>query len=297
VVNIVVYDDQYRLNHKGVTLSCASIAAIGVVAWIVFAVLHEVVGHALVASLLGEQVNAVSTVTAHIDDFYEIDNVAARIGAWGFRLVCAGGALVNLLSAGFALLLLASARIQDSAVRYFLWLFSSICIVQQSFWITVQPFAGLGGDWVAFLNGLEPLIAWKAGLTGTGLMLFILGVWLPTKVWQPNFTSDRATVRSSVKRLTIIPILVSFAVQLLSMQWLPLTWSRYGVLFAIATFLPLVIWIFAVNRMSLPENSRATFRLPLAPGWIVVALVLIALFVVWLGPGIGSFEGHPQFSG
>jgi hypothetical protein len=274
--------------------------AVGVIAWIAFAVLHEVVGHAGVAAILGEDVRGLATTTAHIHDFYEIDSVTDRIGEWGFRLVCAGGFLMNFFTALLALVLLASGRVKSPSFRYFLWLFSTVSIVQQSFWMTVLPFSGLGGDWVAFLEGLDPAVTWKIILTAIGLTLFVVGMKLPFHLWHPILPIEAQTRRRCIRRLTLVPMAAAFVVQSLSVLWAPLSWSRYGMLITIATFLPIGIWLLVVSkfrRWPTAQSPDSTLRIGREASWLTAAIVLSILFIAWLGPGIGSFEGHPQYVG
>ncbi|UCE25191.1 MAG: hypothetical protein JSU74_03860 [Candidatus Zixiibacteriota bacterium] len=277
-----------------------TIISIASVAWILFVVLHEVIGHAAVAAALGEDVRGLATTTAHIHDFYNIDHVAARIGEWGFRAVCAGGAVLNFVTAFAAIMMLTCKRLTDPAVRYFLWLFATVSIVQQAFWMTILPFTGLGGDWVAFLNNLRPSFLWKSALTLLGVTLFFAGIKLPFSKWRPVLPADTKPKRQYIRRLTLEPIAVAFMLQLLSVLFAPLSWSRYGLAVTVATFVPLGIWLAVMmrsRRWPVAEGANSTIRIDLKIGWIAAALILTVLFVAWLGPGIGSFEGHPQYNG
>lgn len=276
----------------------ATVISVGLVVWALFVVLHELIGHAGIAAIQGEDVRGVATTTAHIHDFYEPSHVSSRIGYWGFRSVCAGGALMNYVTAGVALLLLASTKVRRPSMRYFLWLFASISIVQQSFWLAVQPFLGLGGDWIAFLNGLHSPLLWKTLLTATGIALFFLGIMLPLRLWRPALPSDRR--KWAVWKLAGLPLAAAFVMQLASVFWAPLSWSRYGVIVTVLTFVPLGIWLVIIRRStrwSEGADRDTRFTIPFHAGWVAAAFVMAVLFVALLGPGIGSFEGHPQFEG
>jgi len=102
-------------------LHVPTIVAISIVAWSLFAVLHEIVGHGGSALLLGERVQGAVTTTVHIIDFYDLNHVTGRIGWWGFRAVAAAGTFVNLVTGIIALFLLRSKKITRPSIRYF-WL-------------------------------------------------------------------------------------------------------------------------------------------------------------------------------
>lgn len=277
--------------------SLSTIMAASVVAWVLFAVLHEIVGHGAIALLLGEDLRGAVSTTVHIADFYDLERVAARIGWWGFRAVAAGGTFVNFAAGAVAILLLASRRIVHPATRYFLWYFATVSIVQQAFWLSVMPFAALGGDWTAFFIGLESATTWKAGVTTLGIALLWLGYRMPLRAWAPDIAEDRRARRRQIRRLTIIPVLTTFAVQLLSVAWSPLEGPRHTTIVSVFSFIPLLLWLIPANLISWPGRLRQVRPLPVtgSRAWLVAGLVAFVVFVFVLGTGIGTFEGHPDY--
>jgi hypothetical protein len=271
--------------------------AIATVAWTLFAFLHEVVGHGGAAILLGETVRGVLTTTVHIEDFYELDHVTGRIGWWGFRTVAAAGTGVNFVTAALALLLLDSGSITQPAVRYFLWLFATISLFQQAFWMAVMPYTELGGDWTAFFVELEPSEAWKIGVTSAGVLLLGTGYFLPSRVWNTSLGVDRGERRRCMRVLTVLPILTAFGVQMLSVIRSPLSGSRHTTIVSLFSFIPLVLWLLLVNSIDKPgiQSDHDRFRLDRSNAWVAAGVAAFLLFVLVLGPGVGSFEGHPDF--
>jgi hypothetical protein len=283
-------------DSKQPYLHVPTIVAISIVAWSLFAVLHEIVGHGGSAMLLGEKVQGLVSTTVHITDFYDLDRVADRIGWWGFRAVAAAGTFVNLITGFIALLLLRSRKITQPSMRYFLWLFASISIFQQAFWLAVMPFLSIGGDWTAFFIKLVPSNSWRSGITIFGLILLWIGLYIPIRLFNPFGESAINNSRSLVRRMTIIPIVAAFIIQFLSVLWSPLSGPRHTTIVSIFSFIPLILWLTLVNLIRWPHapSSVETFQLERNNAWLIIGFVVFYLFVVVLGTGVGSFTGHPS---
>ena len=285
------------MNTKTRTIDILTIIGITAVIWPVFAFSHEVIGHGVSAFLLGEQVRGAVSTTVHIHDFYDLDHVTARIGWWGFRIVASAGTLVNLLTGALALILLRSHRITNAHLRYGLFLLATISIFQQAFWMAVMPFVKLGGDWTAFFIELNHGIYWRTGVTIIGIALLALGYYLPLRFWKPNFGSETRKRNATIRKLTFIPIVSAFIIQFLSILGSPLSGPRHTIIPAIFSFIPFIIWLIPANIISklwacsdMPETVLMRNYL-----WIVAGLITSILFIVVLGMGVGSFEGHPDY--
>jgi len=59
-----------KSKMKSNSLDIFTIIAVGVAAWVLFAMLHEMIGHGVVAVLLGENVKGLVSTTVYIEDFY-----------------------------------------------------------------------------------------------------------------------------------------------------------------------------------------------------------------------------------
>jgi hypothetical protein len=284
-------------NLEQPVLNIPTIAAISIVTWALFAVLHEMVGHGGTAILLGEKVQGAVTTTVHITDFYDLNHVINRIGWWGFRTVASAGTFVNFITGVFALLLLGSKRVTQASTRYFLWFFASVSIFQQAFWLTVMPFAGLGGDWTAFFIELEPSIIWKSFVTIFGIVMLWVGVYLPIRLFKPFSELTMASHRDMIRKMTIIPIFIAFITQILSVLWSPLSGPRHTTIVSIFSFFPLILWLAVVNLIQWPSAPASVqiFRLNRSNIWLVISFIAFFLFVFVLGTGVGSFAGHPDY--
>jgi hypothetical protein len=123
-----------------------TICAISIVAGILTNILHEGVGHGLVALLTGVKSGVLTTV--------------AWSSAFDSRLVAAGGTLVNLAAALVFWLALRSAKHASMAMRYFLLItcaFNLFTGTGYFFFSGVTNF----GDWAAVMLGSDWCVTWE----------------------------------------------------------------------------------------------------------------------------------------
>ncbi len=161
-----------------------------------------------------------------------------------------------------------------------------------------MPFTALGGDWAAFFIQLEHLLIWKTGITIIGIALLWVGIRIPKRFWAPAFNQEPAKMRRQVRTLTAVPLLSALFAQSLSVFWSPFSGPRHTWIVTIFSFFPMIIWFLILNRRKLWGICRAgekEFTLERSYGWILVGIIMFILFVVILGPGIGSFDGHPYY--
>jgi hypothetical protein len=249
--------------------------------------LHEIVGHAGVAVLLGVQVRAVSTTTVAID----WDQIRA-IGE--YRVIHGGGTVVNLLTGALALLALRRGDKTSVALHYFLWLFATFCAIVVTMNLVSAPLIG-GGDWIEFLTGVEPRNVWKACIIGTGALLAVIGYVLPLRFWMPCLKGSRLLQVG----MTVIPVITVIVVQTLSLAKSPfvrLPPESNHLVASIFAYFHFVLWVVLANLIPGPRSSEPVERvhLPRSNAWLALGLVVLVFYVAVLGPGIGSFEGDPR---
>ena len=130
--------------EKRIRIDIPTLIAISIAAWSLVNFLHEVIGHAGSAVLLGIPVRAVSTTTLFVD-WGQVESFSE------IQIIHAGGTVMNLLTGVIALFFLRSSKVTHSATRYFLWLFSTI-----SFIIVILHLVSTPHPWiyitVAFLD-------------------------------------------------------------------------------------------------------------------------------------------------
>jgi hypothetical protein len=248
-----------------------TICAISVVAGILTNVLHEGVGHGLIALLTGTKSGVLTTV--------------AWSSAFDSRLVAAGGTLVNLAAALVFWLALRSAKRTSMPTRYFLLMscaFNLFTGTGYFFFSGVTDF----GDWAAVISGLHPHWLWRALLIIVGASSYfiaavLVGIGLVRYVGIPRREQGR------LRRVTIVPyfsaVLLAIVAGLLNPLGMQLLWQ--SALPATAGGQSGLLWLqhYISRRM---EPKRLPEQLARSYLWIGAAAVLGVIYVVVLGRGI-----------
>jgi len=273
-------------RERQIEVDVPTLIALSTVAWALVDVLHEMVGHAGAAVLLGVPVRAVSTTTAYIaaDQIHSLGEV---------RAIHAAGTVLNLATGVVALLALRSRRVTSSASRYFLWLFATM-----SFVVSTLNFVA-GADFEEVTTGLEPRGLWRAGVFAVGVLVAVVGYVLPLRLWMPDLRADRKLQL----KITAIPVAVLVVVQTLSVAGSPFAREPWGsgqnalvIVVALSVFFGL--WLALVNLVQKPR-SRApveSIRLTRSTTWLAVGLIVFLVFVAVLGPGLGPLEDDPRLN-
>jgi hypothetical protein len=261
----------HRKDLSPVADDILTICAISVVAGILTNVLHEGVGHGLVALLTGAESGVLTTV--------------AWSSAFDSRLVAAGGTLVNLVAALVFWLALRSAKHASMPTRYFLLItcvFNLFTGTGYFFFSGVTDF----GDWAAVISGLHPHWLWRALLVIVGASSYyaaalIVGIGLVHHVGVPRDRQGR------LRRLTIVPyfsaIVLSSLAGLLNPLGIQLLWQ--SALPATAGAQSGLLWLqYYIPRRT--EPMQAPKQLDRSYVWIGVAAVLAIVYVVVLGRGV-----------
>lgn len=272
------------VREARIEVDVPTLIAVSAVAWALVDVLHEIVGHAGAAVMLGIPVKAVSTTTAYIagDQIHSYADV---------RTIDAAGSVLNLVTGGLALLALRSGRVTSAASRYFLWLFATISLIVVTLNLLV------GSDLSEVISGLKPEGLWKAGLFATGVLVAIVGYALPLRLWMPNLRENR---RLQLK-ITAIPVAAVVVVQTLSVARspfasVPRSSGTNALMTVVALSFFLGLWLVAVNVVQRPRSTESVegIQLSRSKSWLVIGLIVFLIFVAVLGPGLGPLENDPR---
>ena len=273
-------------RERGIEVDVPTLIALSTVAWALADVLHEVVGHAGAAVLLGVPVRAVSTTTVYIaaDQIHSLGDV---------RTIHAAATVLNLVTGGLALLALRSRRVRSAASRYFLWLFATFSFIV----VTLNLVAG--ADWEEVTIGLEPRGLWRAGVVAAGVLVAVVGYVLPLRLWMPDLRENRKLQL----KITAIPVAVLIVVQALSVARSPFAAQTIGsgqnaLVTVVALSLFFGLWLALVNLVQRPRSTEPveSIRLTRSTGWLAVGLLVFVLFVAVLGPGLGPLEDDPRLN-
>ena len=270
-----------------VEIDTPTLITVSALAWALANVLHEIVGHAGAAVVLGVPVRAVSTTTAYVD-WTAIESAAEN------RIINAAATPVNVVTGALALVALRRLHAHRTATRYFLWLFATV-----SFAIAVMNMvtvALLGeGDWGEVSEGLDHAGLWTAGIVAAGVVVAVVGYRLSLRWFLPDLRDD-ARLRH---RVVFVPVATMMVVQTLSVLLSPFGTAPAEVNHLLASmfaFAHLIVWAIPVNRGVGPRSPRPVDDLTLrrSTGWLAAGAAIIIVFIVVLGPGLGPLEDDPR---
>ena len=247
-----------------------TVCAISALAAMLADVLHEGVGHALLALLTGAKSGVLSTV--------------AWSSQFDSRLVAAGGTLVNLAAGLLLWLALRRSANASAATRFFLLISCAFNLFDGTgyfFFSGVTDF----GDWAQVISGLQPHWLWRTVLVAIGIAAYYGAVL----VLGTGFVRDLGIPAndSRLRRLTILPyvsaiVLIGVSglfnpigIQLVWQSALPATAGAYSGFLWFRYYIPKGI----VPGRPLDGISRSF-------AWISVATILVLVFVIELGRGI-----------
>ena len=270
-----------------VEVDVPTLVAVSTMAWAIANVLHEIVGHAGAAMLLGIPVRAVSTTTAYIVG----DEIET---ATQYRIINGAATPVNLVTGALALWALHRFTVSSPALRYFLWLFSVFSFTIVTWNLVTLPLLG-AGDWGEVAETLEMRGLWTAFVLAVGIPVAIMGYALPLRWWMPDLSGHPELRR----RITLIPIATLIVVQTLSTAASPFATApaeSNHLVASVFAFAHFVVWAMLANRGVGPRSAEppTSIRLQRSIAWMVAGMIVFVLFVAVLGPGLGPLENDPR---
>jgi len=268
-----------------------TLIAISIISWILVNIFHEIVGHAGFGLLSGFNLKAVNTTTAYLDVNWNIE-IAKNV--WGFRLTFLGGVLINFLTGLIAYLVLKYKKTLNSQMRLFLWLFASFSYIIVVMNLVTAPFTG-GGDFAGIIKTYDTQGLTRIIVLIIGLFIMIFGYIFLQKSFMPKIKGHRSILLS----LTAIPVIAIIIIQTLSLLKSPFAYlppSQNHLLASVFAYFHFLLWAIIVNII--PSSSKTTSIERVLPNrsifWITIGVIISIFYIFFLGPGIGSFNGHPS---
>ncbi len=248
-----------------------TVCAVSLISAALADVLHEGVGHALLALSTGTQSGVISTV--------------AWSSGYDSRLVAAGGTLVNLAAGLICWLALRASKNSSAQTRYFLLTglaFNAFTGTGYFFFSGVSNF----GDWQVVIAPMRPYWMWRAALVVVGIAAYYCAILLvgTALVRYVGVALDDLT---RYRKLTFIPYfsaaLLLGAGGLLNPIGIQLVWE--SALPGAAGADCGLLWMrYYVPKRTVPEwGSPAISR---SYAWIIAAAVVSLAFIFVLGRGI-----------
>ena len=168
----------------------ATLAALGVAAYLIADVLHEVVGHGAACVLHGARITLLTSV------YFRCSTRTPFIAA--------AGPTANLVAAGLASLLYRRYRLADARLRFLVLLTFAFNL----FWgAGSMVFHALTNqdDWAIAVASLEPLWLWRLGLVVLGSGLYGIGMRQVSRSISAFVAADAPSVSHRARRLVLVP--------------------------------------------------------------------------------------------
>lgn len=251
-----------------------TVAAIAIVAYVLADVLHEGVGHGGACVLTGGTPLVLSTV--HFD--------CSADSRW----VAAAGTLVNLAAGAVSLGLLRLVRDASAHVRYFLWLFMTVNLLQGGGYFLFSGIANIG-DWAAVVAGLRPVWMWRVGLALFGFLTYFAFVWIALLQMGRMVGGEEPERSRRAGQLALVPYLTGGIASCVAGLFNPVGFVLVGISAAAASFggTSGLAWMMQVlSSERIRKVPAPPLVIPRHWGWIAAGAALLAAFVLVLGPGV-----------
>jgi hypothetical protein len=261
-------------------IDLVTVVAVAVVAYCLTNIIHEGLGHGGACLLVGGKPQVLNAV------FFQ--SAEEGMSAAAVRVLNAGGSVANLIAAAFAWLAVRRVR-QPGTLHYFLWLMLALNLLTAFGYLL---FSGIGGfgDWAVFVDDLGPPLLTRSILALVGAVGYFY--WIPKiimPVLNPYLGRDRKVRGARARRLSLLPYLVGGTVFVIAGLFNPLGWELVLLSAAAASFggTSLLAWYPGGPDRRFREMAPESLAgIPRSWAWIAAALVVAALFIGVLGPGI-----------
>jgi hypothetical protein len=272
-------------------LNIPTLIAISIISWSLVNISHEILGHAGLGLLSGFQIKAVNTTTAYLNVNWDYE--ISQNGFLTLRLFLIGGVLVNLITGLIAFVVLKYSQSINVELRVFLWLFASFSYVVLVMNFVTAPLTG-EGDLAGIIRTCDNQNLARIIVLIVGILIMITG-YLALQV---TFMPETKGLRNTRITLVLIPIATVILYQSLSLIKSPfasLPPEQNHLLVSVFAYFHFVLWSVLIilvpfpGRKNLLENSIPGKSIP----WMIAGVIVAIFYLLILGPGIGSFDGHP----
>jgi hypothetical protein len=168
-------------------------------------------------------------------------------------------------------------RKEFDAGTYFLWLFGSVSLMNVGYFV-YSSISG-GGDWGAFVEGLQPALFWRLGMGVAGYLGYVFVVRASARL-----LAGRVSAQES-RRLTRPAYLAGAVVMTVASAFNP-QGAQYVLISGLGASLLLTIGLLRVPSLiqgRLTKERRSDECIARSVGWVVAGAMVTGMFV---GPGI-----------
>lgn len=249
--------------------SPATISAIGIGAYILAVVLHQVIGHCLVCLITGGNVTLITTVYFQCDS----NNI----------LVNAAAPAINFL-AGILLFIVSKVKKNLTAhAQFFLLLASAFNLFWGSGSLVISGITG-SGDWSYAINSLQPVWIWRLVLFTAGIISYFAAVKIVVnKVRELTLGNPER-----IPKLILIPY-ISAGISACVAAWIyvqdPLIALKDA---SPQIFIYSVGFLFILQKVKRRKNKGFSNYIPVTRNLVLIFFVIIiySLFLLVFGRGL-----------
>ena len=268
-----------------------TLAALGILAFIVADVAHEVIGHGAAYLALGGRSFIMTTTSwigrgPHVDAAGHLFSGVEQGELYG-RIFSLCGPLGGLLFASLAGLALRSLPDAGVRLRLFLWLAVAFNLFWTFGYLIYSGALGIG-DWAEAVRDLLPAPVWRLALTAAGLLLYDLALRTLARELGRFVPVNEPEDRVRVRRLVWISYGAAGAIACAAALFDPHGAGEVYKSAAPASLLANAGLLLLPGLLRRYPSASGIARQPVARSlvWILAALLAAALFVGFLGPGV-----------
>jgi hypothetical protein len=253
-------------------LTVVAIAAIAISINVSF---HEGV-HALTCVVVGGDLQEYSALYAECQS----------TTTWQEKVVSGSAPIANLLLGTLLWLLLLRMRDLAPRAHFFLWLLMLMnWLYGAGYWV-LSGVANIG-DWAAVIEGWEPHWLLRVGMALSGVLLYMLFVWLALRLLGRMVGGDAGEQLGRASRLGLISYATAVVVVLLAGLFSPYgplgLPAVAGLTAAVGALSPLFWMMRWFRAKAFPKPDRAPLEIHRSWLWVAMAGVVVFLYAFVLG--------------
>ena len=257
-----------------------TVISVATVAYGLANVVHEGLGHGGACLLTG--------CSPHLLTSIQFQGDQASLSGAASRFIAAGGTLANLAAAAAAIALLHRHRGRDTTLRFFLWLFATVNLLQGTGYLL---FSGVGnvGDWSAVVRGWAPHWLWRVTLAAVGGVAYYGAAHWAMRQLARWLRGSGGTRLQEAYRYTLTAYATGALLYVsagLSDPAGPIILLLSGVPASLGATSALLWGPQLLNNPLVGAGEGSESPVPRDWRWIVAAAASTALFVFVLGPGV-----------
>jgi hypothetical protein len=263
-----------RTGQRAAELSASkddlwTLAAFGVVAYMISNVLHEGLGHGGAAWLSGAR--RIVVTSTYMDAGLDT------------RWILAAGTLVNLAFGVMALAVLRSMRRAGLPLRLFVWSFTAFNLLLGTGYFLFSGIGGIG-DWADWMKGLSPVWAWRVGFALLGAVSYWTAAWMLARELVGITGTDEARMR----RMTWTIYFAGGLTACVAGVWNPMGWKLVLISAAASSLggASGLLWIPSIAPRGDKDTVLVTNTIPRLLGLCTATAVLLVAYVWFLGRGV-----------